>query len=136
MHDTIARLRDAVNRHDPQAMAALFAPDYRSEQPVHPNRGFGGHAQVAVNWTQMFEGVPDMEARVVAETVAGSTTWTEWAYQGTYRDGTPFQTRGVTLFGLDDDGRIAWGRLYVEPVEQDSAPIDEAVRQLSGVARG
>jgi hypothetical protein len=42
MNDTIARLRDAMNAHDLDAMAALFAPDYRSEQPLHPNRGFGG----------------------------------------------------------------------------------------------
>jgi hypothetical protein len=135
MNDTIARLRDAVNRHDPQGMAAVFAPDYRSEQPVHPNRGFGGRDQVAVNWTQMFEGIPDLVAEVVEETVADATTWTEWVYRGTYRDGTPFLTKGVTLFGLADDGRIAWGRLYLEPVEQNSAPIDEAVRQLSGAAR-
>lgn len=39
MNATLERLRDALNAHDPEAIAALFAPDYRSEQPVHPNRG-------------------------------------------------------------------------------------------------
>ena len=136
MNDTIARLRDAMNSHDAQAMAALFAADYRSEQPVHPNRGFGGRDQVAANWTQMFEGVPDLEAGVVKETTADSTSWSEWVWHGAHRDGTPFLMRGVTLFGLRDDGLIAWARLYMEPVEQNSVPIDEAVRRLSGAAGG
>jgi hypothetical protein len=134
MNDTIARLRDAMNSHDPQAMAALFAADYRSEQPVHPNRGFGGRDQVAANWAQMFEGVPNLEAGVVKESTADSTSWSEWVWHGAHRDGTPFLMKGVNLFGLRDDGLIAWARLYMEPVEQNSVPIDEAVRRLSGSA--
>jgi hypothetical protein len=134
MNDTIARLRDAMNRHDTDAMAALFAPDYRSEQPLHPRRGFGGRDQVAVNWRGMFEGVPDLEVGVVKEATADSTSWTEWVWRGSHRDGTPFLMKGVTLFGLGDDGLITWARLYMEPVEQGGAAIDEAVRQLSGSA--
>jgi hypothetical protein len=52
-------------------------------------------------------------------------------WRGTYSDGSPFLMKGVTVMGLDDDGLISRARLYMEPVEQDSAPIDEAVRQLS-----
>jgi len=132
MHSTISRLRDAMNRHDVEAMAALFTPDYRSEQPLHPHRGFGGRDQVAANWAQMFEGVPDLEVGVVKETTVGSTSWSEWVWRGAHRDGTPFLMKGVSLFGLRDDGLIAWARLYMEPVEQDSVAIDEAVRHLSG----
>jgi ketosteroid isomerase-like protein len=132
MNDTITRLRDAMNRHDADAMAALFAPDYRSEQPLHPRRGFGGRDQVAVNWRGMFEGVPNLEVGVVKETTADSTSWSEWVWHGAHRDGTPFLMKGVTLFGLNDDGLITWARLYMEPVEQAGVTIDEAVRQLSG----
>ena len=132
MNDTITRLRDAMNRHDADAMAALFAPDYRSEQPLHPRRGFGGRDQVAVNWRGMFEGVPNLEVGVVKETTAGSTSWSEWVWRGAHRDGTPFLMKGVTLFGLNDDGLITWARLYMESVEQGDVTIDEAVRQLSG----
>jgi hypothetical protein len=131
MNPTITRLRDAMNAHDLDAMAALFAPDYRSEQPVHPNRGFGGREQVVANWTAMFRGVPDLQLKVVTETTAGSECWSEWVWRGTYSDGSPFLMKGVTVMGLDDDGLISRARLYMEPVEQDSAPIDEAVRQLS-----
>jgi ketosteroid isomerase-like protein len=134
MNATIVRLRDAMNAHDLEAMAALFAPDYRSEQPVHPNRGFGGRDQVVENWTQMFAGVPDLQVGVVKETTDGTTTWSEWVWRGSHADGRPFLMKGVTVFGLRDDGLIAWARLYMEPVEQDSVPIDEAVRQLSGTS--
>ena len=135
MHQTIAHLRDALNAHDPDAMAALFAAEYRSEQPVHPNRGFGGADQVHANWSTMFAGVPDLVAELRAETDDGTTSWSEWEWRGSHPDGSPFAMRGVTVMGLRDDGRIAWARLYMEPVEQQSAPIAEAVQQLSGTRR-
>ena len=131
MNSTITRLRDAVNAHDPEAMAATMAVDYRSEQPIHPNRGFGGRAQVVENWTQMFRGVPDLQADLVSEATVGSTSWSEWVWQGNRADG-PFLMKGAIVAGLGDDGLIAWMRLYMEPVEQDSAGIREAVRKLSG----
>ncbi|WP_448627759.1 nuclear transport factor 2 family protein [Geodermatophilus sp. URMC 64] len=134
MNATIRRLRDAMNAHDLEAIAALFAPDYRSEQPVHPNRGFGGRDQVVENWAQMFRGVPDLQVGVVKETTDGTTTWSEWVWRGSHADGRPFLMKGATVMGLRDDGLIAWARLYMEPVEQDSAPIDQAVRQLSGTS--
>ena len=134
MHDTIARLRDAVNGHDADGMAALFASDYRSEQPAHPNRGFGGHDQVAANWSRMFAGVPDMTAEVIADAADGDTSWSEWEWRGHHPDGSDFHMRGVVVMGLRDVGAIAWARLYMEPVEQGGAAIDEAVGQLSGTS--
>lgn len=131
MNPTLTRLIDAVNGHDPEAMAALFAPGYRSEQPAHPLRGFGGHDQVAANWRAMFAGVPDLSADVVAATTDGATSWVEMAWHGHHTDGSRFEMRGVTLFGVGDDGLIAWGRLYMEPVEEDGAAIGDAVRSLA-----
>jgi hypothetical protein len=46
MPAVIERLYKAINQHDPDAMVECFDPDYRSEQPAHPNRGFGGKEQV------------------------------------------------------------------------------------------
>ena len=132
MNETVSKLRDAMNQHDAAAMAALFAPNYRSEQPVHPQRGFGGKEQVEANWTQMFDGVPDLEAGVVKESTDGTTTWSEWVWRGSHRDGTPFLMKGVNVMGLTDDGLIAWARLYMDRVEQGEPAIDEAVRPLSG----
>ena len=135
MHPTIARLTDAMNRHDAAGMAALFTPDYQSDQPAHPNRGFSVSSQVQTNWSKMFAGVPDVRCEAVAHTVDGSTTWTEWRWTGTFTDGSPYAVAGVTLFGIADDGRIAWGHLYMEPVEVDGPGIDQAVDELSHTSR-
>ena len=135
MHETIARLRDAMNAHDAEGMAALFAPDYRSEQPAHPNRGFGGRDQVAANWTKMFAGIPDMRVDVVAQTTDGDLAWSEWDWQGTHTDGSPFAMRGVLVMRLREDGAISAMRLYMEPVEEGGAAIEEAVRDLAKVTQ-
>lgn len=132
MNPTIARLAEAMNRHDARGMAACMAPDYRSEQPVHPNRAFTGSAQVTANWTEMFAGVPDMTIECLAEDTVGGRSWSEWDWTGHHTDGSDFAVRGVIVAGLRDDGLIQWMRLYVEPVEQNSPAIEEAVQRLSG----
>ena len=129
MVDVMDRLIAAMNRHDAQGVAGLFAADYRSQQPLHPNRGFGGSQQVLSNWSAVFEGVPDFHADVIASSKSNDVLWAEQRWTGTYRDGSPFRMRGVTVLGLRDD-RIAWARLYMEPVEEGGADIDEAVREL------
>src|SRR4051812_3166944 len=88
MNSTVEKLRDAINRHDARGMAALLAPDYLSEQPVHPNRGFGGPDQVAKNWSQLFTAAPDMVAAVRSEAMDGSTSLSEWAFDGHFTDGS------------------------------------------------
>ena len=134
MNATMEKVRDRQNAHDAEGMAALFSPDYRSEQPAHPRRGFGGHAQVAINWNQMFRGVPDLRVELVAGTTDGATCWSEWVWRGHYTDGSLFEMRGVTIMGLTEDGLIAEARLYMEVVEQDGAAVDETVRQLARTA--
>jgi len=130
VNPVIERLRDAVNRHDPEGMAATMKPDYRSDQPVHPNRHFVGNRQVIANWTEMFRGVPDMSVEVVAEATEGTTSFAELACAGHHTDGSDFDLRGVIVAGIEDD-LISWMRLYLEPVEADGAAIEEAVHQLS-----
>jgi hypothetical protein len=129
MADVMEQLMAAMNRHDAKGVAACFAADYRSEQPLHPARGFGGSEQVLANWTSVFEGVPDFHADLIASTYSDGVLWTEQSWAGTFRDGSSFLMRGVTLLGLRDD-LIAWARLYLEPVEQGGADIDVAVREL------
>ncbi len=126
MHD---RLRDATNSHDAEGLAALFAEDYQSAQPLHPSRGFGGRAQVLANWTSVFEGVPNFTSELVASSSDGETEWGEWDWQGQHTDGSPFAMRGVTILVMRD-GLIAEMRLYMEPVEVGGSDIDGAVQQL------
>ena len=67
----IERLYLAMNRHDLGAFLDCFDPNYRSEQPAHPNRGFGGREQVEKNWSALFEGIPDFHAELLATATEG-----------------------------------------------------------------
>jgi ketosteroid isomerase-like protein len=123
------RLRDAVNRHDLDAMAACFAVDFVNQTPAHPSRSFRGRDQVRRNWGQIFAAVPDLEAEMIASAVHGDTLWTEWEMRGTRIDGGRHLMRGVSIFEAGG-GELASVRFYLEPVEQDGVGIDAAVASV------
>jgi hypothetical protein len=129
--DAIAALVRAMNDHDVDAFVALFAQDYDSRQPAHPDRAFVGTGPVRANWSSIFDGVPDFRAELVAAQAGEDTMWTEWRWQGTHADGTRLDMAGVIVFGFRD-GLIASARLYVEPVEDDGAGIRAAVSRIAG----
>jgi ketosteroid isomerase-like protein len=129
MATVMERLMHAQNVHDVEEIAALFAPDYRSVQPAHPSRGFGGRAQVQANWTSIFEGVPDFIVELVSSSVTGDTEWSEWEWRGRHADGSSFAMRGVIIAVVRDD-LIASARLYMEPVDEVEEDIDAAVRRV------
>ena len=126
----LTRLHQAMNAHDIDAFVECFAEDYRSEQPVHPNRHFTGTAQVRTNWSRIFEAMPDFHADLRRSTEEADAVWSEWRWTGTPLGGGRLEMAGVIIMGVQD-GRIAWGRLYVDDVEQESAAIDAAVRQMT-----
>ena len=111
------RMIQAANRHDLEAMVACFAPDFRSEQPLHPERAFTGQPGVRNNWSFFFTTIPDIQVVVLGEVEEGDTVWAELHYHGTQTDGKKFTVRGVTIQGIQAD-QIAWARLYVEPVQE------------------
>jgi ketosteroid isomerase-like protein len=126
MPAVIEQLCEAINQHDPDAMVECFDPDYRSEQPAHPNRGFGGKEQVHKNWSGMFESFPDLGVEVLRQSTEGDVVWSEWHWSA-----TDLQMAGVTVMGIRED-RIVWARLYMEPVEQAGQHIDGAMRTITG----
>ncbi len=126
MASVIARLHNAQNEHDLEAFVECFDPNYQSEQPVHPGRGFGGREQVRKNWASIFESYPDFKARLLRHTTGGDPVWAEWQWTA-----KGLHMRGVTIFGVEA-GRIIWGRLYMEPVEEAEETIDEAVQRMTG----
>ncbi|HEX4733390.1 MAG TPA: nuclear transport factor 2 family protein [Thermoleophilaceae bacterium] len=126
----VRRLQAAMNDRDIDAFVACFAEDYDSSQPAHPDRAFRGREQVHSNWSAVFRGVPDFHADLVRVDAAGDAVWSEWRWQGTQTTGERLDMAGVIVLGLRDD-RIAWARLYVEPVEQEGAGIDAAVRDMT-----
>ncbi len=125
----LQRLMDAMNSHDAQRMASLFAEEYQSAQPLHPSRAFDGRAQVLLNWSSVFEGVPDFTSELAASSLDGETEWGEWDWRGRHTDGSPFAMRGVTILVIRD-GLIARARLYMEPVDPGGEDIDVAVQRL------
>ena len=125
------RLRDAMNRHDLEAFLDCFHEDYTSEQPVHPGRGFGGRDQVEANWSAIFSGVSDFAADLVSHCQDDGKEWSEWRWTGTRQDGSILDMAGVIIVGVRA-GRIASGRLYVEPVQAAGETIDEAVQRMAG----
>ena len=126
----VTALAGAMNAHDIEAFVSLFAEDYDSRQPAHPDRAFRGREQVHANWSAVFAGVPDFRADLIASAAEGETVWTEWHWHGTRTDGGRLEIAGVIVMGVRD-GAVAWARLYVEPVEAGEG-IDAAVREMSG----
>lgn len=124
------RMQSAQNQHDLEAFLGFFDPDYQSEQPVHPDRLFGGREQVRKNWSAVFSSTPDFRSELLRVVVEGDTEWAEWHWFGTRSDGTRFDMRGMTIFGIQD-GRAIWGRLYMEEVQEAGAGIDAVVRDLT-----
>ena len=126
----VARLQAAMNAHDVEAFVACFAEDYDSVQPAHPDRAFRGREQVRANWSEVFTGVPDFRAETRPGRRGRRHGVVEWRWQGTQTDGGRLDMAGVIVFGLRDD-RVAWARLYVEPVEEQGAGIQAAVRDMT-----
>jgi hypothetical protein len=127
----LEQLNAALNAHDIDAFMACFHDDYDSVQPAHPDRAFGGSAQVRENWSGTFAAVPDFRSELLRTAVDGDTAWGEFHWQGTQRSGGRLEMAGTIVAGVRD-GRIAWARLYMEPVERGGAGIEAAVRRMRG----
>ncbi len=125
----VRRLLEATNRHDLPSLTACFAEDYVNQTPAHPARGFMGRDQVRRNWAQIFAGVPDVTAQILAATVDRERVWSEWRMSGTRGNGTPHEMAGAILFTVRD-GEITAARFYLEPVEHHTGSVDDAVRAV------
>lgn len=130
----VERLHKAMNEHELEDFLAFFDSEYRSEQPVHPDRTFVGIDQVRKNWSTLFAAIPDFHAELLRSTTDGEAAWSEWIWTGTHTDGRRVHLRGVTIFGVRE-GRITWGRLYMEPVNTTAEGIDAAVARMAGSSR-
>lgn len=114
----IRRLCAAIERRDLDALLACFAPDYRSEQPLHPHDAYVGRAHIERIWSRPLRDARDLEVTLVRWAAADDVIWTEWRWRGTWPNETAFEIAGVIIFGVEDD-RIVWGRLYMEPLAAD-----------------
>ncbi|MHC6591622.1 nuclear transport factor 2 family protein [Arthrobacter sp. C152] len=132
----VRRMLAAANRHDLEAMVSEFAEDYRNTTPVHPARSFTGSAQVRTNWTALFAGLPDLALTVHdAATGPDGKVWMEWSNRGTRPDGSVQRAAGVSILTVRD-GKIVAAQFYLEPVDQDSGDVNQAVREAAYGAAG
>ena len=126
----VRRMLAAANRHDLEAMVSEFAEDYQNTTPVHPARSFTGSAQVRKNWTALFAGLPDVTLTIHdVATGPGGKIWMEWSNRGTRLDGSVQRAAGVSILTVRHD-RIAAAQFYLEPVDNDSGDVDEAIRAV------
>lgn len=129
LESLLLKLKDAINAHDIDSFIECFDENYHSEQPVHPDRTFLGREQVKRNWSSNFDEMPDFSATLLRHYISNSCLWAEWEWQGTRQDKSRLLMRGVTIMGAEN-GKIKWGRLYVEPVEASGKGIDATVREV------
>jgi len=129
METLLQKLKNAFNTRDIHSLVECFDEDYLSEQPVHPDRTFHGQEQVKKNWASNFDEMPDFSAHLLRHAISNNSIWAEWEWQGTRHDKSSLLMRGVTIMGVED-GKIKWGRLYMEPVETKGKGIEVAVEEV------
>jgi ketosteroid isomerase-like protein len=113
----LEQMRAALDTHDLDAFVEFFREDYIGERPRHPGSPVSSREDVRANWAEVISDVPDLCVDVPASIQDGNTIWSEWRAYGTARSGAMLELRGVIIFGIQD-GRVAWSRMYMEPVEQ------------------
>jgi ketosteroid isomerase-like protein len=125
------RFARGINARDLEAVIACFADDYHDVEPAHPKRQIaGGIEEVRKNWGMLLRAVPDFRSEVSRVAVDGDAAFIEQDWSGTRSDGTKMHLRGVNVFGIHE-GKIAWGRVYMEAVEEDGIDLDERVRRMA-----
>ncbi|GAC1598283.1 MAG: hypothetical protein NVS3B21_23680 [Acidimicrobiales bacterium] len=125
------RFARGINNRDLEAVVGCFADDYHDIEPAHPKRRItGGIEEVRKNWAMLLRAVPDFRAEISQVAVDGDAAFIEQEWSGTRSDGTTMHLRGVNVFGVRD-GKIAWGRVYMEAVEEDGVDLDERVRRIA-----
>ena len=123
----VESMRAALDAHDLDAFVEFFHEDYVGERPRHPEAAVSTRTDVRRNWEEVIRDVPDLRVEVPAavEEQGNGRIWSEWRAYGTSQSGAAMEIRGVIIFGVRD-GRVAWSRMYLEPVE-------DAGRSLEGL---
>ena len=105
--DVLTEVLDAFNRHDLDAIMALFAEDCVLETPRGPDpwgRRFVGKSEVRQGLAARFEGIHDVHYEGGGHFVSGDRGLSEWTISGTTVEGEPIEVRGCDLwtFGADE----------------------------------
>lgn len=112
--DVVQRFNDAINRHDPAAVAALLSDDtvFENTGPAPDGSRLQGRAAVAAFWEKWFAANPDAKFEAEDVVVAGDRCTVRWIYRKT-RDGQPWHLRGIDVFTVTN-GKVAAKLAYVK----------------------
>ena len=105
----LERMTAAFNRHDLDAIMALFTDECVFESPrgAEPwGTRFVGRAQVREGLAARFRGIPDVHYGDDSHFVGGERGASEWTLTGTTTDGERLEVRGCDLWTFEG-GRIA-----------------------------
>ena len=99
----------AWNSHNPDKMLSLFTDDI-----VYEDVAFGevshGSAELRKFAASEFDGVPDLELKLLRADIHGGHGTIEWMFSGTdkgvYKTGKKFSVRGVSVIDMRD-GKIS-----------------------------
>ena len=100
----VERMRAALDAHDLDAFVEFFHEDYVGERSRHPGSAMSSRHDVRRNWEEVIGDVPS---------------------------GALLEIRGVIIFGVRD-GRVAWARMYLEPVEETGRSLGQLVHERPG----
>ena len=126
----VQQMRAAIDAHDLDAFVDFFHEDYWGARPRHPGSTKSDREELREFWAEMIRDVPDLHVEIPDAVQDGDTIWSEWWVYGTARSGAMLELRGVIILGVQD-GRIAWSRTYLEPVEQLGKPLPGYIHHLA-----
>ena len=104
--ELLERMVDGFNRHDLDAIMALFVDDCVFESPRGPDtwgRRFIGQAEVRDGLGARFRGIPDVQYGDGSHFVAGDRGVSEWTLTGTTVDGERVEVRGCDIWTFRGD---------------------------------
>lgn len=81
--EVVERLQQTMNDHDLEAFLDLIGEEYRSEQPLYPDRFFTGRNQVRQNWSPYLREGSDLNVEILRKSSEDNTVWIEWRWEGT-----------------------------------------------------
>ena len=103
------KLIAAWNSHNPDKMLPVFTADVFYEDVAYGEVSHG-HAELRKFAVSEFEGVPDLELKLVRASIHNGHGTIEWSFSGTdkgvYKTGKKFTVRGVSVVDVHD-GKIS-----------------------------
>jgi ketosteroid isomerase-like protein len=118
--DVLDRMLDGFNRHDLDAIMALFVDDCVFESPRGPDpwgRRYVGRDDVREGLGARFRGMPDVHYSAAGDFVSGDRGVSEWTLTGTTEAGERLEVRGCDLWTFRED-KIVRKNSFWKIVEQ------------------